>query len=73
MATMKKRPTKNDRLLQIFDLYRELQGGRPCTTEEVATFALEHSLYPVPAQRDHEAYHLAWEAQLEELRTARSA
>ena len=59
-----KRPSKNQRRCEIFDLYMDLTGkaGTGATAEEVAIFAFANGLADVPAQRDADHIHDAWEA-----------
>jgi hypothetical protein len=69
IETPKKRPTKNARLLMIFDAYRDLVK-RPCTTQEVAEWAMVSGLYPVPAFRCTNEEAATWEQRLASVKAA---
>ena len=61
-------PTKQKRLLAIFEAYRAETKKTAVTMDEVATWAISHGLHPVPRRGDPEHDCLEWERRLDELR-----
>lgn len=55
--------TKQARLMAIVDAYRSLWPG-PWNNEDVASWATEHGLWPVPPRTANENVALAWELNL---------
>jgi len=62
--------TKKERLLAIVAAY-QTYVNRPVTIEEVATWATEHGLWPVPKRGDPVEECDAWESRFEEARKRR--
>lgn len=56
-----KYPTKQKRLCAMFECYLNLSGKTGVTTDEVAAWAMQFGLYPVPSIRSAQAECLAWE------------
>ena len=56
--------TKQKRLRAIMDAYCSLHSKTSFTIDEVAEWALAHTLWPVPKRGDPESICSAWENQL---------
>jgi hypothetical protein len=63
--------TKQKRLQDAFHFYYEtIAGRRPVTMDEVAAWAIEHKLFPVPGVRDSAELGAAWDARFERVKIA---
>lgn len=61
--------TKQQRCIAITDAYRKAFGVSMFTMDEVAAWAIERGLYPVPTRGDPEELCVAWENRLAQARS----
>lgn len=54
-------PTKQKRLVAIFDAYLKRSKKTGATTDEVADWAMANDLWPVPTRLDSETACTEWE------------
>jgi len=54
--------TKQQRLIDLIECYKKIKGFVAVSTDEVAEWAMENGLYPVPTMRDDAQFRDAWES-----------
>ena len=62
-----KYPTKQKRCCALFEAYLRIHKKTEATAGEVAAWAVENGLYPVPVRQDWPQICAAWEKRLEAL------
>ncbi len=60
--------TKQQRLIDVVELYKKTKGYVAVSMDDVAEWAVDNELYPVPTIRDPQALGDAWEARFRKLR-----
>lgn len=57
------------RLSMVINLFRDLIGGRPFTTDELATWSIANGLYPTPMRGSSTREDVvAWEARYDQVK-----